>query len=124
MVSSKKNVPVSAGKRAAPTKPSISDTPVKPPTAKPKTAKKPGTTGKTSPAVKMAAARPSVEKPARSPRKKKPAVVPVDQRKHYVEVAAYHIAERRGFAPGNPLDDWVQAEAEIDRLLAAGLLGG
>jgi hypothetical protein len=39
-------------------------------------------------------------------------------------VAAYYIAERRGFVPGNPLEDWVQAEAEIDRLLAEGLLGG
>ncbi len=38
-------------------------------------------------------------------------------------MAAYHIAERRGFAPGDPLDDWTQAEAEIDRLLAEGLLG-
>jgi len=32
--------------------------------------------------------------------------------------------ERRGFAPGNPLEDWVQAEIEIDRLLAEGRLGG
>ena len=39
-------------------------------------------------------------------------------------MAAYYIAERRGFAPGNPLEDWVQAEAELDRLLAEGRLGG
>ena len=122
MVSSNKNVPASAGKRVVPT-PSIADTPVKPAKAKPKAAKKPDASGKAPPAVKKTAAKPSVEKPARSPRKKKPVVVPEDQRKYYVEVAAYHIAERRGFAPGNPLDDWVQAEAEIDRLLAAGLLG-
>jgi hypothetical protein len=38
-------------------------------------------------------------------------------------MAAYYIAERRSFAPGNPLEDWVQAEAEIDRLLAEGRLG-
>ncbi len=55
---------------------------------------------------------------------KKPAGVPLEQRRHYVEMAAYYIAERRSFAPGNPLEDWVQAEAEIDRLIAAGLLGG
>lgn len=54
----------------------------------------------------------------------KPSTVPAEQRRNYVEMAAYYIAERRGFAPGNPLEDWVQAEAEIDRLLAEGRLGG
>ena len=29
--------------------------------------------------------------------------------------AAYFIAERRGFAPGNELADWLQAEAELAR---------
>lgn len=70
-----------------------------------------------------AASAASVAKPARSPRKRKPEPVPAMQRMHYIEVAAYHIAERRGFAPGDPLEDWIQAEAEIDRLLAAGHLG-
>lgn len=44
------------------------------------------------------------------------------QRANYIEVAAYYIAERRGFAPGDPLADWAEAEAEIDRLLAEGKL--
>lgn len=44
------------------------------------------------------------------------------QRNNYIEVAAYYIAERRGFAPGDPLADWAEAEAEIDRLLAEGKL--
>lgn len=61
-------------------------------------------------------------KPAR-PRAGKPPGIPLEKRKHYIEMAAYYIAERRGFAPGNLLDDWVQAEAEIDRLLAEGRLG-
>lgn len=61
-------------------------------------------------------------KPAK-PRAKKPAVISVEQRRNYIEVAAYHIAERRGFAPGDPLADWAQAEAEIDRLVAEGHLG-
>ena len=73
--------------------------------------------------VAKAAPKAAAAKPVRS-RAKKPAGVPQEQRRNYVEVAAYHIAERRGFAPGNPLDDWVQAEAEIDRLIADGLLGG
>jgi hypothetical protein len=49
--------------------------------------------------------------------------VPAEQRAHYIEIAAFYIAERRNFAPGNPLEDWVAAEAEIDRLLAEGRLG-
>lgn len=30
-----------------------------------------------------------------------------------IAVAAYFIAERRGFEPGHELDDWLAAEAEI-----------
>lgn len=30
--------------------------------------------------------------------------------------SAYYRAERRGFAPGHELDDWLQAEAELLRL--------
>jgi hypothetical protein len=29
-------------------------------------------------------------------------------------VAAYFLAERRGFAPGHDLDDWLAAEDAID----------
>jgi len=43
-----------------------------------------------------------------------------EQRNHYVSVAAFYIAERRGFTLGNPQEDWLQAEAEIDRLIASG----
>ncbi|MCX7165804.1 MAG: DUF2934 domain-containing protein [Rhodocyclales bacterium] len=74
-------------------------------------------------AVRKPVAKAAVAKPTRS-RAKKPAGVPLEQRRNYIEMAAYYIAERRGFAPGNLLEDWVQAEAEIDRLLAEGLLGG
>lgn len=45
-----------------------------------------------------------------------------DQRRYYVEVAAYYIAERRGFQGGNALEDWAAAEAEVDRLLREGIL--
>lgn len=61
---------------------------------------------------------------ATNSRAKKAVGISAEQRRNYVEVAAFYIAERRGFAPGNLLDDWVQAEAEIDRLLAGGHLGG
>jgi hypothetical protein len=40
-----------------------------------------------------------------------------ERRRNYVEVAAYYIAERRGFASGDQTMDWLAAEQEIDRLL-------
>ena len=41
------------------------------------------------------------------------------ERREMISVAAYYRAERRGFAPGGADQDWLAAEAEIDRLLAA-----
>ena len=73
----------------------------------------------------VAAAAVATAAPRRAPKKAvsaTPSIAP-DQRRHYVEIAAFYIAERRGFAPGNPLDDWLAAEAEIDRLLAGGHIG-
>jgi hypothetical protein len=96
------------------------------PAPKTKVAAKPAPVAKPKPAPKAtskAAPKEAVAKPAK-PRAKKPGGVPAEQRRNYIEMAAYYIAERRGFAPGNPLEDWVQAEAEIDRLLAEGRLGG
>lgn len=46
--------------------------------------------------------------------------VSTEQRLHYIEVAAYYIAQRRGFNGGDPVEDWAAAELEIDRLLAEG----
>jgi hypothetical protein len=37
-----------------------------------------------------------------------------DERRRRVALAAYYRAERRGFAPGHELEDWLAAEAEID----------
>ncbi|MBI1173747.1 MAG: DUF2934 domain-containing protein [Sideroxydans sp.] len=33
-----------------------------------------------------------------------------------IATAAYFRAEQRGFKNGNPVDDWIAAEAEIDQL--------
>lgn len=44
---------------------------------------------------------------------------PDDLRLQWIAEAAYFIAERRGFADGSPDEDWLEAEAEIDRMLAA-----
>jgi hypothetical protein len=48
--------------------------------------------------------------------------LPPEQRRGYIEVAAYYIAERRGFQGGDAAADWALAEAEIDRLLREGIL--
>ena len=37
-----------------------------------------------------------------------------DERHHLIEETAYFIAEQRGFQGGNPVDDWLQAEAKIE----------
>ena len=42
------------------------------------------------------------------------------QRANYIEVAAYYIAQRRGFTPGDPDQDYLNAAAEVDQLIAAG----
>ncbi len=35
------------------------------------------------------------------------------QRHAMIAEAAYYCAERRGFAPGHEVEDWLRAEAEI-----------
>lgn len=49
-----------------------------------------------------------------------PAPAPVPQeRAAMIAVAAYYRAEKRGFAPGAELEDWLDAEVEVARLLSA-----
>lgn len=36
------------------------------------------------------------------------------ERGRLIAEAAYYIAERRGFSPGSELEDWLQAEREVD----------
>lgn len=94
-------------KTAAPAKP-------KTPAAKPA----PATKKAAAAAKPKAAARPkAVVKPRTAP-----AAIDTDRRRHYVEVAAYFIAERRGFMGGCEMEDWVMAESEIDRMLGEGKL--
>ena len=45
-----------------------------------------------------------------------------EQRQHYIEVAAYYIAERGEAERCCDLENWLAAEAEIDQLLAEGKL--
>jgi hypothetical protein len=43
--------------------------------------------------------------------------VSAEQRHALIERAAYLLAESRGFSPGEELDDWLAAEAVVDRQL-------
>ncbi len=45
------------------------------------------------------------------------ATLPTAERQRMIAEAAYYLSQRRGMAPGNPHQDWLQAEAEIDALL-------
>ena len=51
------------------------------------------------------------------PRKQRSPTVKPEQRQEMIAIAAYYIAERGGFMGGDTLDDWRQAEIEIDRKL-------
>lgn len=89
-----------------------SEAPAKPKLSKP---------GKASTEAVKAAAESKPAK-AKAAAKAKSAVLPIsaEHRRHYIELAAFYIAERRGFSGGNSLEDWLQAEAEIDQLLQQG----
>ena len=76
-------------------------------------------------AVEAKSAAPAAKPKAAAKKKAAPAVRTIDpgQRANYIEVAAFYIAERRGFTPGNPEQDYLDAAAEIDGLIAAGHFG-
>ncbi|MBK5940195.1 DUF2934 domain-containing protein [Halochromatium roseum] len=46
-----------------------------------------------------------------------PMVATADERSEMVAVAAYYLAEHRGFVAGNATDDWLKAEQQIDHML-------
>ncbi len=40
-----------------------------------------------------------------------------DDRHQMIRVAAYYLAEQRGFSGGDPIADWLAAETRIDAML-------
>ena len=77
------------------------------------------------PARSRAVGIPETDSELRPPRAPKATVMKVrqitaDDRQQLIAEAAYLRAERRGFAPGGEVEDWLAAEAEVDALLAAG----
>ncbi len=51
------------------------------------------------------------------PKAKQPGLLALEDRLRFIAEAAYFKAEQRGFSEGNELEDWIEAEAEIDALL-------
>ncbi|HEU5137917.1 MAG TPA: DUF2934 domain-containing protein [Steroidobacteraceae bacterium] len=47
-----------------------------------------------------------------------------EMRSALIAEAAFFRAERRGFAPGNELEDWLAAESEVDAKLMSADSGG
>jgi hypothetical protein len=72
----------------------------------------------TKPAAEKVKTKAVVAKPKAAPavkRSTKAPMLPISAELHYrmVAEAAYYIAERRGFAPGDAAADWAQAEKQI-----------
>lgn len=51
---------------------------------------------------------------ARSSTAKSPSKISREERLHMIEQAAYFRAEQRGFSGGDEMQDWLDAEAEIN----------
>ena len=37
-----------------------------------------------------------------------------EERLEMIRIAAYHLAEKRGFEPGEAMDDWLEAERDVE----------
>jgi hypothetical protein len=48
-----------------------------------------------------------------------PRIVSSEQRHAMIAERAYLRAERRGFAGGDPVTDWIESEKEVDALLSS-----
>lgn len=76
---------------------------------------------KTTPPSRAAARAPAVAaKPSMGNTQVRPGSAPpldARERDRLIALAAYFRAEKRGFAPGCELQDWVEAEAEVLRLI-------
>jgi hypothetical protein len=86
----------------------------------PRTAARAGAAKAVAPAKKPAARKPPAKAAATSPgraRKSRTGLIRPEQRARFIAEAAYFRAAARNFSGGGELDDWLEAEAEIDALL-------
>lgn len=106
MAEAKMETAVKATKPAASSKPAekAKPAPKKAPAAAKVAAPKPAATAKKAPAKRVS--------------KKAAANVTPEQRYLMICEAAYFKAEQRGFSPEHEVQDWLDAEAEINRLLS------
>jgi hypothetical protein len=72
---------------------------------------------KKAPAKKAPAKKAATKKAASKPAKPSKLDITPEERWKMIAIAAYHKAEKRGFVPGNELQDWAEAEKEISKLL-------
>ena len=90
------------------------------PTSRPKrSTTKSATSGTTTP--KTLKARPRVTKAAARPSDVVAPMIDPEYRRALIAEAAYLRAERRNFAPGYEVDDWLNAESEVDTRLTLGM---
>jgi len=47
-------------------------------------------------------------------------LIDAQSRHELIARAAFALAERRGFAPGHELDDWLAAEQQVEAILSCG----
>jgi len=98
------------------------------PVSKPavRTTKKAADATETKPAKKAAAPKAKTAavkaeaKPKAAAAKKtmaKPPMVSPEELQHWIATAAYHRAEKRGFAPGHEAQDWLDAETEVKAMI-------
>jgi hypothetical protein len=75
--------------------------------------------GKQKTVAKKKTATSKVAKQQFDPKKAAPSNLNVtpEERWKMIAIAAYHKAEKRGFATGHDFDDWTEAEKEIDAFL-------
>ena len=69
-------------------------------------------------APKKAAPKKAVKKKASRKKAASAKTVSYQQRYQMIAEAAYHISEKQGFIPGNEMDNWLQAEQQIDGWIA------
>lgn len=55
---------------------------------------------------------------ARKPSGTRPASPDKHAREEMIRTAAYLLAEQRGFCPGKELDDWLEAERQVEHAMA------
>jgi hypothetical protein len=73
------------------------------------------------PSLKATAAESTLTTRSRTAKVSTPvAVIDPEHRRALIAQAAYYRAEKRSFAPGFEVEDWLSAESEVDTLLTLG----